>query len=99
MTERRTVARQRTFLRGVLSFNNGTSSEDALVRNLSGAGARLELPHPHAPESFDLLIPVRNLRLRARKVWSAGAQIGVAFEAAAEARPARAPTARDDLRY
>ena len=98
MTERRAVARQRTFLRGVLSFNNGNSSEDGLVRNLTAEGALLELPDPRAPERFDLLVPARNLRFHAHAVWRKGSHVGVAFEGAAHsAAPQR--RAVDDNRY
>lgn len=99
MTERRAVARQRTFLKATLAFNNGNSSEDGLVRNLSETGAQIELPHPHAPEAFDLLIPARNSRWRARMVWKNGVHIGVAFDGAVAAAPARPRRPLDDLRY
>jgi hypothetical protein len=99
MTERRAVPRQRTFLRGVLSFHFGNSSEDCLIRNLTEEGARLELPHPNAPDAFELLIPARELRRRAHAVWRNGGQIGVRFDAEAAAA-AKAPRARaDDGRY
>ena len=97
MTERRAVERHRTFLKGVLSFQNGTASEDAVVRNLSQDGALLELPHPVAPERFELLIPARGLRAAADLAWRAGARLGVRLEPvrAAPASP-RKPRLRDE---
>ena len=79
MQERRAVARHRTFLKGVLAFNNGNSSEDCLVRDLTEAGALIELPHPRAPPGFDLLVPSKGLRKRARIVWRTGGRLGVSF--------------------
>jgi hypothetical protein len=100
MDERRAVPRQRTFFRGVLSFNSGNSSEDCLVRNLGPGGAHIELPHPNAPGAFELFIPARETRRRARAVWRNGGHIGVAFEGEA-GRIARkpAPAPADDGRY
>jgi len=82
MAERRVVVRQRTFLKGVLSFHNGNASTDCIVRDLNGRGAQIELPFPLAPEVCDLLVPSRELRLRARAVWRNGARRGLHFEAA-----------------
>jgi hypothetical protein len=79
MQERRAVSRRRTFLKGVLTFNNGNSSEDCLVRDLTEAGALIELPHPEAPGSFDLLIPSKSLRASARVAWRVGGRFGLNF--------------------
>jgi hypothetical protein len=79
MQERRAVSRRRTFLKGVLTFNNGNSSEDCLVRDLTEAGALIELTHPVAPSGFDLLIPSKSLRRSASVVWRAGGRFGLAF--------------------
>ena len=100
MAERRIVVRQRTFLKGVLWFHNGNSSEDCVVRDLTAQGAQIDLPHPVAPELCDLLVPSRELRVRARSVWRSGARRGLRFEAV-EAAPAPKPrrVAVDDNRY
>jgi hypothetical protein len=99
MDERRAVARKRTFLKGVLLFNSGNSSEDCLVRNLGDGGAHVELPHPNAPNAFELYIPARDLRRRACAVWRNGGHVGLRFEgeAATARNAARAPA--DDGRY
>jgi len=102
MDERRAVPRQRTFLKGVLAFHSGNSSEDCLVRNFADGGAQIELPHPNAPDVFELLIPARDLRRRARAVWRNGGHIGVQFESEAAAvapKTVRRPARADDGRY
>ena len=98
MAEQRVVARQRTYLKGLLSSHNGNSSEDCIVRDLNGFGAQIELPHPVAPEVCDLLVPSRALRVRVRAVWRNGARRGLHFEAAEVARVAkpRRPALRDE---
>ena len=88
MDERRAVARQRTFLKGVLAFNNGNSSEDCLVRNLTDHGALIELPHPHAPSVFDLVVSAKGLHRRARVVWRNGGRFGLVLDPASPPRRA-----------
>jgi PilZ domain-containing protein len=98
MPERRAISRQRTFLKGLLTFNNGNSSEDCLVRDLSESGAQIEMPLPRAPDDFDLLLPTRGLRKRARIAWRNGVRIGLEFAPADSqptAKPAK-PPAPDD---
>lgn len=97
MAERRATTRQRTFLNGRLAFQNGNSSEDCLVRDLTDAGAKIELAHPHAPETFDLAIPSRGFHANARVAWRNGARIGVALAVVPTAAASK-PTP-DDQRY
>ena len=99
MPERRAIVRQRTFLNGRITFNNGNSSEDCLVRDFTDVGAKVELPHPHAPETFDLAIPSRGFRAGARVAWRNGARLGVAFASPADAPLAAAKPPLDDRRY
>jgi hypothetical protein len=66
-------------LKGVLAFNNGNSSKDCVVRDLTDAGALVELPHPDAPSKFDLLIASKALRRSARVAWRAGGRLGLDF--------------------
>ena len=98
MAERRANTRQRTFLSGRITFNNGNSSEDCLVRELSADGARVELLYPHTPEAFELTIPARAFRAGARVAWRNGARLGVALTPA-EPTAAKPPAPKDDLRY
>ena len=85
MAERRATTRQRTFLNGRLTFQNGNSSEDCLVRDLTDAGAKIELAHPHAPETFVLAIPSRGFQASARVAWRNGTRLGVALVVASTA--------------
>ena len=78
MIDRRAVPRHRTFLKGVLAFNNGNSSEDALVRNLGDNGALIELPHPNAPEALNSHSRAELPPACARGVASGG-RIGLRF--------------------
>jgi hypothetical protein len=82
MQERRTVSRRRTFLKGLLAYNNGNLSKDCLVRDLTDAGALIELPHPEAPGTFELLIPSKTLRTPARIAWRVGGRFGLQFDGA-----------------
>jgi hypothetical protein len=80
MQERRKTARPRTYFNGQIIFNERSSLMDCLVRNFTGAGATLVFTNPAAvPREFELLIPKDNRRLRARMVWSAPNEAGVAF--------------------
>jgi hypothetical protein len=56
-SEQRHDVRKRTFLKGRILFNKGAASMDCLIRDLSEAGARLELSETSTlPEVFDLYI-------------------------------------------
>ena len=96
MMERRAVPRHRTFLKGVLSFQNGTATEDCVVRNLGEGGALIELPHPRAPETFDLVIAGRETRAPAHVVWRNGGRFGLRLEAPCAPKPAFRPRPRDE---
>ena len=79
--ERRTRARQRSFLQGRLYFNNRRSSLDCLVRDISGTGAKLKVSDSVAiPESVELHIPSKDETYRARVQWRTGFEIGVTFD-------------------
>ena len=79
--ERRTRARQRSFLQGRLYFNNRRSSLDCLVRDISGTGAKLKVSDSVAiPEIVELHIPNKDETYRAKVQWRTGFEIGVTFE-------------------
>ncbi|MEE7494666.1 PilZ domain-containing protein [Methylobacterium oryzae] len=89
MSEHRRETRQRVFLKGRIVFNNGSSSLDCLVRDMSPAGARLVMSEATTlPDAFDLYIPQKDRTYRATLRWRREDGIGVTFEA-----PARADTA------
>jgi hypothetical protein len=82
MMDRRVVSRRRTYLKGLVVFNNGNSTQDCVVRDLTAQGALVELSSPLAPETFDLLLLSSNERRHARIVWRAGRRSGLAFSPA-----------------
>ena len=80
-TEGRMANRTRSFLRGEIVHSNGNSRTECTVRDLSDTGARIEAPPSvTVPEYFDLIIPQRNIRHRARIVWRHQAELGLTFE-------------------
>ncbi|KMO20067.1 PilZ domain-containing protein [Methylobacterium platani] len=92
MSELRRETRLRTFLKGRILFNNGNSSMDCLVRDLSGSGARLMLSQTATlPEGFDLYIPAKERTHKATLRWRREDSIGVTF--AEETARAPAPEA------
>jgi hypothetical protein len=90
--ERRRVARQKSFLRGMVYFNNRRSVLDCLIRDISPYGARLIFSDAvTVPDAVDLYIPQKEQTLRVHVIWRQGQDVGVAFaqteqlEAAADA--------------
>src|SRR5258708_7346856 len=80
MQEKRELARNRTFLGGVIAFNHRKSTMDCLVRNLSAAGARISITNTATvPDEFDLTIKQKDGTLRARIVWRHADEAGVIF--------------------
>lgn len=98
-TEHRREARQRVFLKGRVIFNNGASSMDCLVRDMSTTGARLALSESATlPEVFELYIPQKDRSFRATLRWRREDGVGLTFgdEAAKPASVAAAPDAAPD---
>jgi hypothetical protein len=93
MSEHRREARQRVFLKGRIMFNNGASTFDCLVRDMSSSGARLVMSDATTlPGTFDLYIPQRDRTYRATLRWRRDDGVGVIFEQAARpAAPAAEP--------
>ncbi|MFD0937569.1 PilZ domain-containing protein, partial [Methylobacterium trifolii] len=89
-SEHRKELRQRVFLKGRITFNNGASSMDCLVRDMSGAGARLSLSETTSlPDVFDLYVPQKDKTFRSTLRWRREDGVGVTFpdETAAPAEP------------
>jgi len=62
-------------------FRNSSSVVDCTVRNLSDAGARLDVPSQAGiPDHFDLLIGGGDKPVKCVVRWRRLASIGVAFE-------------------
>src|SRR5258708_30905418 len=90
-TERRRIARQKSFLRGMIYFNNRRSVSDCLIRDISAFGARLIFSDAvTTPDLLDLYIPQKEQTLRSQVVWRNGLEVGVAFPQAIHAEPATA---------
>lgn len=78
--ERRRVARQKSFLRGVIYFNNRLNAVDCLVRDISPYGARLIFSDAvTTPDVLELHIPQKDQTLRVHVIWRHGQEAGVAF--------------------
>lgn len=76
--ERRRWPRRRTWKNGRTFWSNGDSSE-CIVRNLSEAGAQLELRGP-LPNRFDLLVEGDQRRRSCSVVWRREKRAGVRFD-------------------
>ena len=87
-TERRRIARQKSFLRGMVYFNNRRSVADCLIRDISPCGARLIFSDTvTTPDIVDLYIPQKEQTLRSQVIWRVGHDIGVAFPQATQMDP------------
>ncbi len=85
MSETRSTDRLRALMRAQAIFNNGCSSHDCQIRNISKSGAKLILSASFAlPEQFDLHVPARQKTYRATVRWRSSTEVGVAFVASGE---------------
>ena len=81
MDDKRSSPRLRSFLKGRVLFNGGQNSLECLIRDLSSAGARLELSASVTlPDRFDLYLPHRDETCKVHIQWRRGSQLGVAFD-------------------
>jgi hypothetical protein len=77
--ERREITRHRTLKAGSIRFNRA-GSIDCRVRNLSPAGACLEVASQVGiPDVFVLAIDVDHLTQQCRVIWRTATRMGVAF--------------------
>jgi len=82
-SERRRAARQKSFLRGMIYFNNRRSAVDCLIRDISPMGARVIFSDSvQTPDVLDLYIPQKEQTLRAHVIWRHGTEVGVGFDQA-----------------
>src|SRR5262245_33032622 len=80
MVEKRKAARSRTLLGGVIAFNKRASTMNCQVRNLSAGGAKVTFTNTAVvPDQFDLQVARKERSFRARMVWRAPTEAGVAF--------------------
>lgn len=77
--EHRIAARHRTLKSGKIAFAQGAAI-DCVIRNISKAGACLEVASPVGiPPAFDLLIDSSGAVNPCRVVWRTERRIGVVF--------------------
>jgi hypothetical protein len=81
--ERRRIARHRTLKAGTIAFNRA-GSIDCRVRNLSPAGACLEVASQVGiPDDFVLVIEADHIKQPCHVIWRKVTRIGVEFRDAA----------------
>ena len=79
MSEKRIASRHRVLKAGKISFDDGAI--DCTVRNISKAGAALEVASPiGVPQVFILVIEADHVRQPCHVVWRTEKRIGVAFD-------------------
>lgn len=80
MEERRKFLRQKSFLRGCVYFNNGDSSAECIVRDVSASGARLIMPDGVViPDAVELYMPQTEKYARAQVLWRRDSELGLVF--------------------
>jgi len=80
MEERRKKQRSRTLKAAKIVFNNRRSILDCTARDITDEGACLVVGGlAGIPDSFELQVPVDNLRRQCRVVWKRAGRIGVGF--------------------
>lgn len=84
--DKRTTFRRRTFISGLISFNQRQSTMNCVVRNLSKTGALLRLDGPLTlPTMFQMTLPERGRNYLVKVVWASPHAMGVTFVAGAHA--------------
>jgi hypothetical protein len=81
MDEHRKVRRHRTLKAGSISFGHGATI-DCTVRNLTRAGAALDVASPVGiPDDFVLVVEHDHLKRPCHVIWRTARRIGVEFQA------------------
>lgn len=84
------AARARTFLKGVIYFNNRGTSIDCTIRDLSDTGAKIEFASlVTVPDLIELHIPQKQRTFPARVMRRESYEIGVSFEDQRSGEPRR----------
>ena len=85
------AARIRTFLKGMVYFDNRRASAECTIRDLSDTGARLLFASPvSVPDNIELHIPQKQTTCPARVRRREYNEIGVSFEDQRSHEPRRA---------
>jgi diguanylate cyclase (GGDEF)-like protein len=78
--DRRKHQRQRVLKRGRMAFNDGNSTIDCTIRDISAGGARLRVGSEVAvPAIFELVFLESTLRRKVARRWQTGVEIGVEY--------------------
>ena len=81
MAENRRVIRRRVFKGGTIEFDGGAFS--CAVRNLSEAGAALDIPFLLGiPHEFTLIMDTDQAARQCRVIWRKENRLGVVFDSA-----------------
>jgi PilZ domain len=79
MSESRAAPRHRVLKAGTIEFGGGAI--DCTIRNLSNAGAALDVTSPVGiPDRFTLVLPSDGLHMSCHVVWRKQRRLGVAFD-------------------
>ncbi len=79
MEDKRAIRRHRVLKAGTIEFNGGGLS--CMVRNLSNAGAALDVTSPVGiPERFTLVLSAYRQHMPCHVVWRKEKRIGIAFD-------------------
>jgi hypothetical protein len=98
MSERRNSRRSKSFLRGFVYVSRKRGALACLVRDLSEKGARIIFSDEVTlPDMVELYIPQREQTLRARVSWRKNDEIGLAFTAVENERPAEASPSAGEI--
>ena len=90
MNERRKVQRHRTLKAGSITFNRN-GGVDCRVRNLSPAGACLEVASQLGiPDEFVLVVEIDHVKASCHVIWRTATRLDVAFDAQEQLRHAHA---------
>jgi hypothetical protein len=80
MLERRKTSRHRTLKAGTIAFNRAAGIS-CMVRNISAAGACLEVSSPFGiPDDFTLVIENDHIQRPCHVTWRRDRRLGVAFD-------------------
>jgi PilZ domain len=82
LEEKRGATRQKAFTAAHVHFNRGTSTYEALVRNISATGAKLKFGELiELPTEFQIKVGATGNYHTAHVAWRHGFEIGVEFTA------------------
>ena len=78
MIENRREPRHRTFKGGSILFG-AAAPIDCIIRNISDAGAAIDVPPVGIPDTFTLLIKPELRKRDCQVIWRSSSRIGVRF--------------------